>query len=110
MLYEVHIVPRIHHSNIGELTFQELQAFGIIIKSIRKKYDLLFKEKKASFMMMLFNEPVNSSKKIFHMYLQFVCLDRDNYNFKYRASMETGLYFWTNDSSPERIAEEFKKL
>lgn len=112
MLYEVQIIPLQHHSNIESLSSQELKALGIIIKSVRKKYDLLFKDKRASFMMMLYNSPINADKKYvyFHMYLQFVCLDRDNNNLKYRASMETGLYFWTNDSSPEKIADEFRSL
>ena len=110
LLYEVQIVPKKHCRSIEELQDVELEAFGSIIKTIRKKYDILFQSKKASFMMMLFNSPVNESKKsFFHFYLQFVCLDKDEQNFKYRASVETGLHVWTNDSSPEKIAEEFRK-
>ncbi len=111
LLFEVQIVPTTHHETIVELQDEELEAFGSIIQAIRKKYDLLFKNKKASFMMMLYNAPVNTEKKnIFHFYLQFVCLDRDDNNFKYRASAETGLYLWTNDAVPEKVAEEFRTV
>lgn len=110
MLYEVHIAPLEHHESIIDMNMDELKAFGSIIQEVRRKYDSLFSSKKASFMMMLFNEPVNTNKKYnFHFYLQFVCLDKDEKNFKYRASVETGLQVWTNDVSPEKIAEEFKK-
>lgn len=111
MSYEVHIVPQKHTSSITEFTDQELASLGSLLQKVRKYYDMLFENKKASYMMMLFNKPVNTQKNYsFHFYIQFVCLDRDNANFKYRASVETGLQFWTNDSSPETIAEEFKKL
>jgi UDPglucose--hexose-1-phosphate uridylyltransferase len=112
MLYEIQIVPLNHHKSIAECSLEELESFGSIIQKIRKRYDLLFEIKKASFMMMLFNAPVFKPGKefIFHYYLQFVCLDRDEKNYKYRASVETGLHIWTNDSSPESIAEQFKNL
>ncbi len=111
MLYEVHIVPLEHKPSIMEFSDDELQSLSSILQVVRKKYDSLFKGKKASFMMMQFNKPVNTPKNYnFHFYIQFVCLDRDEHNYKYRASVETGLQFWTNDSSPEKIAEEFKKI
>ena len=111
MLYEVHVTSLIHKQAITDFNDNELKSLGSILQKVRKKYDLLFMDKKASFMMMLFNKPVNTPKNYnFHFYIQFVCLDRDEHNYKYRASVETGLQFWTNDSSPEKIAEEFKKL
>ena len=62
-------------------------------------------------MMMLFNKPINGKKfSYYHFYLQFVCLERDGINYKYRASSETGLQFWTNDISPERAALELKQI
>ena len=110
MLYEVHIAPITHKSSITEFNDKELESLGNILQQVRKYFDLLFKNKKASFMMMLFNKPINTQKNyFFHFYIQFVCLDRDEKNYKYRASVETGLQFWTNDSSPERIAEEFRR-
>ncbi|WP_455141390.1 galactose-1-phosphate uridylyltransferase [Candidatus Hodarchaeum mangrovi] len=109
-LYEVHLVPKRHVTNLSDLLMIEKEALAIILQHVRKKFDKLF-NRPANFMMMLYPSPVNAKDYSFHHFrIEIVSTERDGIKQKYRAGVETGLNIWTNDISPEQACEIFNKI
>lgn len=109
MLYEVQVVPKRHVQSIADLNDTEKDAFAHILREVRRKYDMLF-QRTAAYMMMFFSAPTDGQDYSHHHFnVQFVSLERDGVNAKYRASVETGLLVWTNDLSPERAAAQLRE-
>lgn len=115
--HEIHVIPKRHVSAIDQFSNAEIKDFTLMLQDIRRRYDRLFDQKPApNYMMMLSSKPVNVSRELgeidqyFHFRTEFVSLDRDSKNLKYRAAVETGLSTWTNDLSPETVANIMKSL
>ncbi len=115
--HEIHVVPKRHVPDLTALNEDELTSFTLILQDIRKRYDLLFQKKEIpNYMMMFFSKPVNINKEIgtvdeiWHFRVEFLSLDRDDHNLKYRAAVESGLNVWTNDVSPETVAKKMRTL
>jgi galactose-1-phosphate uridylyltransferase len=89
---------------------KEIIDLGLILKVVRRKFDNLF-NRPANYMMMLFPSPTDGNDYNYHHFrIEFVSVERDGEKDKYRAGVETGLNVWTNDISPEKTAEKFKKI
>lgn len=110
MLYEIQIIPKRHIESIKQFSQAEIVDFAKILMFIRRNYDLLF-NKKANYMMFLYNPPINIDVKgNWHFRTEIMCLERDGVNIKYRAGVESGLLVWSNDLSPEEAAKHMKEL
>ncbi len=115
--HEIHVVPKRHVSDLRNINDNELTSFTTILQDVRKRYDLLFQTKfTPNYMMMFFSKPVNIHEEFdtidayHHFRVEFISLDRDDQNLKYRAAVETGLNVWTNDVSPETVAKKMRDL
>lgn len=105
---EVSIYPRRHVRTLLDLSDEERSAYASIISTIRRKYDNLY-----GFLMPLMisvrQAPLKQPDAPYHLYMQFLPLQRSPTKLKYLATIETAYGTFLADTAPEQMAENLRR-
>ena len=105
---EISIYPRRHVRTLLDLTEEERSALANTISIIRRKYDNLY-----GFLMPLMmsvrQAPLKNPEAPYHLYLQYLPLQRSATKIKYLASIETAYGTFLADTAPEQMAENLRR-
>ena len=93
--YETQIYARRHVASLTALADAEKKSMAAAISVIRKKYDALF-DKPMPLMMVVHQDT--------HFYIEFLPLQRSATKLKYLAAVESAMWTYLNDVSPEEAA------
>ena len=107
--YGVYLQAKRHVSHISQLTEEEKQDLGIVLKHTVGMFDTLF-HKEFPYMMCMHNAPVNGEDvdKCYHFHIQFFPPLRSADQQKFNASSETGAWAHCNPRCPEETSEELR--
>ena len=105
---EIWISPRRHVRTLLDLSDQERTDLAALISTIRKKYDNLY-----GFLMPLMmtvrQAPLQQPDATYHLYVQFLPLQRSPTKLKFLASIETAYGTFLADTAPEQMAETLRR-
>lgn len=101
---EIWIGPRRHVRTLLDLTDAERASLAESISIIRRKYDALYGFV-LPLMMSVRQAPLQQSDAPYHLYVQFMPLQRSATKLKYLATIETGYGTFLADTAPEEMAE-----
>jgi len=105
---EIAIYARRHVRTLLDLTEDERSALANVISTIRRKYDNLY-----GFLMPLMmsvrQAPLKQPEAPYHLYIQFLPLQRSQTKLKYLASIETAYGTFLADTAPEQMAENLRR-
>jgi UDPglucose--hexose-1-phosphate uridylyltransferase len=101
---EVWISPRRHMRTLLDLNDDERARFAESISIIRRKYDALYGFM-LPLMMSVRQAPLRRPEAPYHLYVQFLPLQRSASKLKYLASIETAYGTFLADTAPEEMAE-----
>lgn len=105
---EVAIYARRHARTLLDLSEQEREDLASIISIVRKKYDNLYGFV-MPLMMSVRQAPLRQPEPPYHLYLQFLPLQRSQTKLKYLASIETAYGTFLADTAPEQMAENLRR-
>jgi UDPglucose--hexose-1-phosphate uridylyltransferase len=105
---EIGLYARRHVRTLLDLTDAERAALAGIISIIRRKYDNLFGFV-MPLMMTVRQAPLHETEPPYHLYVQFLPLQRSPTKLKYLASIETAYGTFLADTAPEEMAESLRK-
>src|SRR5579875_385339 len=105
---EIAIYRRRHVRTLLDLTNEERSYLAGAISIIRRKYDNLY-----GFIMPLMMSvrqgPLQEQSAPYHLYVQFLPLQRSQTKLKYLASIETGYGTFLADTAPEEMADRLRR-
>jgi UDPglucose--hexose-1-phosphate uridylyltransferase len=101
---ELWISPQRHMRTLLELTDDERTSLAEAISIVRRKYDALYGFV-LPLMMSVRQGPLHGSDAPYHLYVQFLPLQRSQTKLKYLASIETAYGTFLADTAPEETAE-----
>jgi UDPglucose--hexose-1-phosphate uridylyltransferase len=101
---EVWISPHRHMRTLLDLTNDERASLAESISTVRRKYDALYGFV-LPLMMSVRQAPLHGNAGPYHLYLQFLPLQRSANKLKYLASIETAYGTFLADTAPEEMAE-----
>ncbi len=105
---EIAIYPRRHARTLLDLGDEERSSLARIISVVRRKYDDLY-DQVMPLMMSVRQAPLRQPDAPYHLYLQFLPLQRSATKLKYLASIETAYGTFLADTAPEQMAENLRK-
>lgn len=105
---EVSIYARRHVRTLLELTEAERSALAEAISTLRRKYDNLYGFL-LPLMMSVRQAPLKQPDAPYHLYVQFLPLQRSATKLKYLASIETAYGTFLADTAPEQMAENLRQ-
>lgn len=105
---EIWICGKRHVRTLPDLDDRERSSLAAIISIVRKKYDNLY-----GFLMPLMmtvrQAPLQQPDAPYHLYVQFLPLQRSPTKLKYLASIETAYGTFLADTAPEQMAENLRR-
>lgn len=104
---EVWISPRRHMRTLLDLNDSERASFAESISVIRRKYDALYGFM-LPLMMSVRQAPLQQPDAPYHLYVQFLPLQRSATKLKYLASIETAYGTFLADTAPEEMAASLR--
>ena len=104
--YEVHVYPKRHTASFNDIEGSLLE-FGLVLQDVVKRYAKIFDE--MAYVLAFHTRPSQGEYPFWHFHAEFYPPWRDSSRIKYLAGIETGAEAYTNDSLPERIAEELRE-
>jgi UDPglucose--hexose-1-phosphate uridylyltransferase len=104
--YEVHVYPKQHVGTLEEL-LGDISEFSQVIQDVIKRYAVVFEE--IAYVMAFHARPSGSKYQDWHFHVEFYPPWRDSKRLKFLAGVETGIWTFTNDSSPEEKAKELRE-
>lgn len=105
---EISIYPRRHVRTLLDLRAEESADLAETISIIRRKYDNLYGFL-LPLMMSVRQAPLREPDLPYHLYIQFLPLQRSSTKLKYLASMETAYGTFLADTAPEQMAENLRR-
>jgi len=105
---EIWMYARRHARTLLDLSEDERQSLVTLLSTIRKKYDNLYGFA-LPLMMTVRQAPLQQPDAPYHLYLQFLPLQRSATKLKYLASIETAYGTFLADTAPEEMAERLRK-
>jgi UDPglucose--hexose-1-phosphate uridylyltransferase len=105
---EIAIYARRHVRTLLDITDDERSALADIISVIRRKYDNLYGSL-LPLMMSVRQAPLKRLDDPYHLYVQFLPLQRSPNKLKYLATIETGYGTFLADTAPEEMAEKLRQ-
>jgi UDPglucose--hexose-1-phosphate uridylyltransferase len=107
--YEVHVVPRRHVTDMGQLDDRERWGLARTLKSVAQAYDALFGFS-FPYMMTMHQRPTDGRRHAYyHFHVEFYPPHRTAKKLKYLASSETGAGSFINDTLPEQTAVTLRR-
>jgi len=101
--FEVHVRARRHGCGLlGDLTDGEAVDLARVIRSVTARYDGLF-GRELPYMLCVQEAPAGSPD--WHLHVELLPPHRDEHRLKIRASVETALGLFLNDTLPEESAQ-----
>lgn len=108
--YEVHLLPKEHVGDILGLPEVAYRPLAEAVLVVLRKYDGLFGEE-MPYMMVLHQSPTDGKDHPhYHFHIEFYSVKQGKGRIKYRAGVETGAGTFINALSPERMAEELRRV
>jgi UDPglucose--hexose-1-phosphate uridylyltransferase len=104
---EIWISPRRHMRTLLDLNSAERASLAESISIIRRKYDALYGFV-LPLMMSVRQAPLQQPDAPYHLYVQFLPLQRSATKLKYLASIETAYGTFLADTAPEEMAENLR--
>jgi UDPglucose--hexose-1-phosphate uridylyltransferase len=105
---EISIYPRRHTRTLMDLRSEERMSLANAISIVRRKYDNLY-----GFLMPLMmavrQAPLHQPDAPYHLYVQFLPLQRSATKLKYLATIETAFGSFLADTAPEQMAETLRR-
>jgi len=106
--YCTHITARRHITDIAQMTDQELDALGEIVRNASAMYDALY-DKPFPYMMCMHNAPTDGGDYThYHFHIEFIPPMRSAVKQQFFASSETGAGAWCNPTCPEEKAKQLQ--
>lgn len=105
---EIAIYARRHVRTLLDVTDDERSALAGIISTIRRKYDNLYGFM-LPLMMSVRQAPLKRLDLPYHLYIQFLPLQRSATKLKYLATIETAYGTFLADTAPEDMAENLRR-
>ncbi len=105
---EISIYPRRHVRTLLDLSEEERSALASVISTIRRKYDNLYGFV-MPLMMSVRQAPLKQPQAPYHLYIQFLPLQRSQTKLKFLASIETAYGTFLADTAPEQMAENLRR-
>ncbi|MBV9612889.1 MAG: galactose-1-phosphate uridylyltransferase [Acidobacteriaceae bacterium] len=105
---EIWIYARRHVRTLLDLTEAERASLAGAISVMRRKYDNLYGFL-LPLMMTVRQAPLQQPEAAYHLYVQFLPLQRSRTKLKYLASIETAYGTFLADTAPEEMAENLRK-
>ena len=106
--YSTHITAKRHIAGITQMTDDELNALGEIVRDTSAMYDALF-DTPFPYMMCMHNAPTDgASNAFYHFHIEFIPPMRSADKQQFFASSETGAGAWCNPTCPEEKAGELR--
>ena len=105
---EVAIYPRRHVLTLLDLNDDERSSLAATISIIRRKYDNLYGFV-LPLMMSVRQAPLRRPDAAYHLYVQFLPLQRSATKLKYLASIEPAYGTFLADTAPEQMAENLRR-
>jgi len=105
---EIAIYARRHVRTLLDLNDEERSSLANIISVIRRKYDSLYGFV-MPLMMTVRQAPLHQPEAPYHLYVQFLPLQRSRTKLKYLASIETAYGTFLADTAPEEMAENMRR-
>jgi len=105
---EISIYPRRHARTLLDLATHERSSLAAIVSIVRRKYDNLYGFM-LPLMMSVRQAPLRLPDAPYHLYVQFLPLQRSAAKLKYLAAIETAYGAFLADTAPERMAETLRK-
>ena len=105
---EISIYPRRHVRTLLDLTQEERSSLAEMVSIIRRKYDNLYGFV-MPLMMAVRQAPLQQPEAPYHLYVQFLPLQRSATKLKYLATIETAYGTFLADTAPEQTAENLRK-
>ncbi len=105
---EIWISSQRHVRTLLDLTDEERSALADIISTIRRKYDNLYGFV-MPLMMSVRQAPLKQPQAPYHLYIQFLPLQRSATKLKYLASIETAYGTFLADTAPEEMAGNLRR-
>jgi len=104
---EVAIYPRRHVRTLLDLSNDERSNLASTISIVRRKYDNLYRFL-LPLMMSVRQAPLRQPESPYHLYVQFLPLQRSATKLKYLASIETAYGTFLADTAPEQMAKNLR--
>ena len=104
---EVAIYARRHTRTLLDLTSDERSGLANAISVVRRKYDNLYGFV-MPLMMAVRQAPLKQPEAPYHLYVQFLPLQRSANKLKYLAAIETAYGTFLADTAPEQMAENLR--
>lgn len=105
---EIALYARRHVRTLLDLSGDERSALASLLSIIRRKYDNLY-----GFLMPLMmsvrQAPLKQPDAPYHLYVQFLPLQRSPTKLKYLASIETAYGTFLADTAPEQMADNLRR-
>ncbi len=105
---EISLYPRRHVRTLLDLSEAERSSLASAISIIRRKYDSLYGFM-LPLMMSVRQAPLQQRDAVYHLYVQFLPLQRSKTKLKYLASIETAYGTFLADTAPEEMAETLRR-
>jgi UDPglucose--hexose-1-phosphate uridylyltransferase len=104
---EIWILPRRHVRTLMDLNSAEKNNLADVISVVRKKYDNLYGFV-LPLMMSVRQAPLRQPDAPYHLFVQFLPLQRSATKLKYLATIETGYGTFLADTAPEDMAARLR--
>ncbi len=105
---EIAMYARRHVRTLLDLSGGERSSLASLISIIRKKYDNLYGFV-MPLMMTVRQAPLQQPQATYHLYVQFLPLQRSATKLKYLASIETAYGTFLADTAPEEMADNLRR-
>ena len=109
---EVMVIPRRHVPDIAALTQRERADLAPLLKKLYTAVDMFFDGVRRTPYIASWNQAptAQDARDDVRLHLQMFSLMRSPNRLKYLAGSESGIGFWINDTTPERIAKRFREI
>ena len=105
--YETHLYPQRHVANIADMNDDELRDLAALLLKVIRGYNNLFDGAMAPMPYLLGLHQLADER--FHFHVEILAIGRAPGKLKYAASAESVWGMWTNDSSPDKKAQELRE-
>ena len=107
--YSAFITAKRHVASVAQMSGDELDSLGEIVRDTSAMYDRLF-DVPFPYMMCMHNAPPGgSSDEYYHFHIEFIPPMRSATKQQFFASSETGAGAWCNPTCPEEKAAELRE-
>jgi len=107
--FEIHVAPRKSVADLTELTFDQMNAYPEIAKTVLLQLDGVF-NLEMPYMAAWHQAPVSVGRDVLRLHWQITCVRRAPGKLKYLAGSESAMGAFIMDLTPEQSAEQLKAV